>query len=211
MKWQKNANKLWERYCHVYCLSVWVPARILVPCSLWFCNENLDKISSFWTLNTNMILYIIYSSTWANVKYSNEHLGKKRGMLTPHCPLHGIYVLALPSPSRPSCFKALWRFLMPEGRMISLMRGVVNSLSKPKTKQSETRKWDLVHSEKKLVNRKSLLKTLSNQTKPSTSSKLCKPPESSAPKSVYNITECGAVCHRSWASTQERNAVVPDP
>lgn len=54
-------------------------------------------------------------------------------MPTPHCPL-GIYVLALPSPSRPSCFKALWRFLMP-GRMISLLRGVVNSLSKPKTKR----------------------------------------------------------------------------
>lgn len=71
--WQKNANKLWGLYCHVYCLSVWVPARILVPCSLWSCNENLDKISSF-ELSIQTWFYILINL--GQCKYSNEHLGK---------------------------------------------------------------------------------------------------------------------------------------
>lgn len=67
-------------------------------------------------------------------------------MLTPHCPLHGIYVLALPSPSRPSCFKALWRFLMPDGRMISLPRGWSTHVpnQKPNNLRRENEIWYIV-------------------------------------------------------------------
>ena len=209
---KKNANKLWGLYCHVYCLSVWVPTRILVPCSLWSRNENLDKISSFELSITNMILYYIYWSTWANVSIQTGILEKTRyanSTLPPTWDLRPCLTVTLQA----QLFQGIVE--VPDARsaddFVAAGGGQLTFQTKNQTNDlsRENEIWYIVRG--KLVNWKSLLKTLSNQTKPSTSSKLCKPPESSAPKSVYNITECGAVCHRSWASTQERNAVVPDP
>ena len=128
----KNANKLWERYCHVYCLSVWVPARILLLCSLWSCNENVDKISSF-ELSIQTWFYIFINL--GQCKYSNEHLGKNEVCQLHIAPYMGFTSLPYRHPPGPVVSRHCGGSWCQKGGWFRCRGGVVNSRSKPKTKQ----------------------------------------------------------------------------